>query len=77
MKSRPDYHETTRAIVSMNKEAVQNPQIVSKRNKSSNDLDPEKLKWLIWLSQNWKWYFAVNKHSDLNSTQMRHQESQD
>ena len=26
MKSRPDYHETTRAIISMNNEAHQNPQ---------------------------------------------------
>ena len=50
MKSRPDYHETTRAIVSMNREVGQNPQIVSKRNKCRDDLDPEKLKWLTWLS---------------------------
>ena len=30
MKSRPDYHETTQAIVSMKREAGQNPRIVSK-----------------------------------------------
>ena len=64
MKSRPDYHETTRAIISMNKEAGQNPQIAPRRNKCRDDLDPEKLTWLIWLSHNWKWYFAVNRHSD-------------
>ena len=31
LKSRPDYHETTRATVSMKKEAGQNPQIISRR----------------------------------------------
>ena len=35
VKSRPDNHETTRTIVSMNKEAGQNPQIFSRRNKMS------------------------------------------
>ena len=74
MKSRPDCHETTRAIVSMNKEACQNPEIISRRNKCRDDLDSEKLEWLIWLSHNWKWYFAVNRHSDLNSTQRHHRE---
>ena len=64
MKSRPHYHETTRAIVSMNKEAGQNPQIFSRGNKCRDDLDPEKLEWLIRLSHNWKWYFAVNRDSD-------------
>ena len=49
MKSRPDYHETTWAIISMNKEAGQNPKI-AQRNKCRDDLDPEILKWLIWLS---------------------------
>ena len=73
MKSRPDYHETTRAIVSMNREAGQNPQIGSRRSKCPDDLDPEKLKWLMWLSQNWKWYFAVNRHSEnMDSTQSPH-----
>ena len=64
MQSRPDFHETTRAIVSMNREAGQNPQMALKRNKSRDDLDPEKLKWLSWLSLNWEWYFAVNRHSE-------------
>ena len=77
MKSRPDCHETTRAIVSMNKKAGWNPQIVSRRNKCRDDLDPEKLEWLVWLSYNWKWYFAVHEHSDENPIQMRHQESED
>ena len=54
MKSRPDFHETTRAIVSMNREAGQNTQIALKRNKCRDDLDPEKLKWLTWLSHNWE-----------------------
>ena len=61
MKSRPDYHETTRAIVSMNNEAGQNPQA----------------RMAIWLSHNWKWYFAVKRNSDLNSTQRHHQESEE
>ena len=60
MKSRPDYHETTRAIVNMNRD----------------DLDQEKHEWLRWLSHNWKWYFAVNRHSDLNSTQGHHRETE-
>ena len=30
MKSRPDYHETTQAIVNMKREAGQNPQTVPK-----------------------------------------------
>ena len=77
MRSRPDYHETTRAIVSMSKEASQNPQIISRRNKCCDDLDSEKLEWLIWLSHNWKWYFAVNRHSDLNSTQRHYRESEE
>ena len=53
----------------MNKEAGQNPQIISRRIRYRDDLDPEKLEWLIWLSHNWKWHFEVNRHSDLNSTQ--------
>ena len=36
MKSRTDYEK--RAIVCMNKEAGQNPQIISRRNKSRDDL---------------------------------------
>ena len=39
MKSRPDCHETTRAFVSMNKEASQNPRIISRRNKCRDDLE--------------------------------------
>ena len=76
MKGRPDCHETTRAIVSMNKQAGQNPQIISRINKCRDDLDPEKLNWLISLSQNWKWYFAVNRHADFNPTQGHHRESE-
>ena len=49
MKSRPDYHKTTRAIVSMNKEAGQNTKSM-RRNNYREDLDPEKLDWLRWLS---------------------------
>ena len=30
-------------------------------------LDPVKLDWLKWLFQNWKWYFAVNRISDLKN----------
>ena len=77
MKSRPNYHETTRAIVSMSIVAGQNPQIVSRRNKCRDDLDPEKLEWLVWLSYNWKWFFAVHEHTDVNPIQMPHQESED
>ena len=76
VKSCPDYQKNTRAIVSMNKEAGQNPQIISRRIRYRDDLDPEKLEWLIWLSHNWKWHFAVNRHSDLNSTQRHHRESE-
>ena len=72
MKRRPDYHKTTRAIVSMNKEEGQ-IQESKRRHNYREDLDPEKLDWLIWLSHNWKWYFAVNRISDLNSTQWHHQ----
>ena len=43
MKSRPDNDETTRATVSMNKEAGQNPQSISRMNKCRDDLDPEKV----------------------------------
>ena len=61
MKSRPDYHETTRVIGSMNKEASQNTKSM-RRNNYREDLDPEKLDWLVWLSHNWKWHFAVHRH---------------
>ena len=54
MKNRPDHHEATRAIISMNKEAGQKPQIVSKSNECRDDLDPENREWLVWLSYNWK-----------------------
>ena len=40
MKSRPDYHRTTRAIVSMNKEAGQNTKSM-RRNNYREDLVPE------------------------------------
>ena len=76
MKSLPDDHETTRANVTMNKEAGQNPQITSRRNKCHDDLDSGKLEWPIWLSHNWKRYFVVNRHSDLNSTQRHHREAE-
>ena len=44
-KSRPDYHQTTRAIVSMNKEAglTQEPK---RRHNHREDLNPRKLDWL-------------------------------
>ena len=48
-KSRTDYHETSRAIVSMNREAGQNPEIVSKGNKCRDDLYPEKIERFVWL----------------------------
>ena len=71
MTSRPDYHETTRATDSMNTEADQNPQIVSKRHICSDDLDPDNLKWPTWPSHTWKWLVAVHRHSkDLDSTQL-------
>ena len=73
-KSRPDFHQTTRAIVGMNKEAGQT-QKSKRRHSYRQDLDSEKLDWLIWLSHNWKWYFAVNQISELNSTQWHHQKS--
>ena len=56
IQSRPDYQQTTRAVVSMNKEAGQTRE--SKRKRRHNyreDLDPEKFDWLFWLSHNWKW----------------------
>ena len=74
MKSRPNYHQTTRAIVSMNKEAGQT-QESKRRHNYREDLDPEKLDWLFWLSHIWKWSFAVNRISGLNSTQWLHQKS--
>ena len=73
-KSRPDYHQTTRAIVNMNKEASQ-IQESKRRHKYREDLDPDKLDWLVWLSHNWKWHFAVNWISGLISTQRHHQKS--
>ena len=42
IKSRPDYHQTTRALVSMNKEAGQTQNQKRRRN-YREDLDPEKL----------------------------------
>ena len=58
MKNRPDYHQTARAIVSMNKEAGQIQESKGRHN-YREDPDPEKLDWLTWLSHNWKWYFRV------------------
>ena len=74
IKSRPDYHQTTRAIVSMNKEAGQIQESKRRHNYREN-LDPEKLNWLIWLSHNWKWYFVVSRISGLNPTQRHHPKS--
>ena len=56
IKNRPDYHQTAGAIVSMNKESGQ-IQESKRRHNHREDLDPEKLDWLLWLSRNWKWYF--------------------
>ena len=53
IKSRPDYHQTARAIVSMKKEAGQ-IQESKRRHNYREDLDPEKLDWQKWLSHNWK-----------------------
>ena len=58
----------------MNKEAGQ-IQESKWRHNYREDLDPEKLDWLFWLSHNWKWYFAVNRMSGLNSTQWLLQKS--
>ena len=55
MKIFPDCHHTTRAIVSMNKEAGQ-IQESKRRHDYREDLDPEKFDWLLWLSHNWKWF---------------------
>ena len=73
-KSRPDYHQTTRATVSMNIEASQ-IQESKRRHNYREDLDPKKFDWLIWLSHNWKRYFAANQIPELNSTQWHHQKS--
>ena len=76
IKRRQDYHQTTRATVSMNKEAAQTQESKRRRN-YREDLDPEKLDWLVWLSHSWKWYFAVNQISALDSTQWHHQTSKE
>ena len=44
MNSRPDHHETTRATVSMNKEAGQT-QESKRRHNYREDLDTEKIDW--------------------------------
>ena len=62
IKSRPDYHQTTRAIVSMNKEASQT-QESKRRHNYREDLDREKLHWLKWLSHIWKWLRAAQEWS--------------
>ena len=66
MKSRPDYHETTRASVSMNNEAGQKPQIVSKRNRCRDDLDPES-------SNGWYGYHTIANGTFLQSTKTQMQ----
>ena len=50
-KSRLEYHQTARAIVGMNKEAGQTQESKRRRN-YREDLDPEKLDWLMWLPHN-------------------------
>ena len=67
-------NRTSRAVVSMNKEASQ-IQESTRRHNCREVEDPEKLDWLFWLSQIWKWYFAVNRFSGLNSTHWLHQRS--
>ena len=52
----------TRGIVSKNKEAGQ-IQESKRRHNYREDLDPEKLDWLFWLSHNWKWYGTSAKIS--------------
>ena len=75
-KRRPDYHQTPRPIVSMNKEAGQT-QESKRRHNYREDLDPEKLDWLVWISHNCKWYFAVKQISALDSTQWHHQKTKE
>ena len=60
MRSRPDYHETTRAIVSINKEAGENTKSM-RRNNDREDLDPEELDWIVSLSHSWKWYSTMKR----------------
>ena len=55
IKSRPDYHQTTRAFLSMNKEAGQ----IQESQRRHINRDPEKLDWLKRLSHNRKWFFAL------------------
>ena len=48
-----------------------------KRNKTRDDLDPQKRGWVIRLSQNWETYFADNRHTvSWSSTQWHHQTSE-
>ena len=47
---RPDYHQTTRTTVSMNTKTEQTQE--SKKRHYREDLEPEKLDWLVWLSHN-------------------------
>ena len=74
IKRRPDHHQTTRAIVSMNKEAGQT-QESKRRHDYREDLDPEKVDWLVWLSHNWKWYFTMKQISALESAQWQKKKS--
>ena len=76
IESRPDYNQTTRAIVSMNKEARQ-IQESKRRQKYREVLDRERLDWLACPSQIWKWNFAMNQISAWSSTQWHHQTSKE
>ena len=64
------------AMRSVNQEAGLEPQLRLKKNKTRDDLDPQKRGWVIWLSQNWETYFADNRHTvSWSSTQWHHQTS--
>ena len=64
MKDRPDYRKAARAIMDMNMQAGQIPRIEPHSEKWRDDLDPKKLDWLNWLSQNWKTYFADDQRTE-------------
>ena len=64
MKDRPDYYKVTRAVISMNKEAGQNPRPMPHSNKCLDDLDLEKRQCLTWLSHNGNTYFEKKRHTD-------------
>ena len=76
-KTSPEQIGTIRSVVSFSVRSETNgerPNRKAPRGPSNNteDLDSEKLDWLLWLSHNWKWYFAVNQISELKSTQWHH-----